>query len=112
MPTVITKGFLGTSGADGTAAGDYVDEIKVSGKVETITRRGTDGTTKKLDSYDPTNEFSIKGGGAPTLALGVGGPVLSELTGGVKVVDKRDHTQKSNEYDDFEVSGKHAPGAS
>ena len=111
MPTVITKGFLGANGADGTGNGDFVDEIKVSGKVEVLKRRGTDGLTKKLDSINPENEFSIKGGGAPTLALGVGTVTLSELQGGVKVVEKQDHTQKPNDYDEFESSGIHAPNA-
>jgi hypothetical protein len=109
MPTVLTKGFIDT---DGTANGDYVDEISVDTSVELITRKGTDGVTKKVDSVDPTSEFSIKGGGAPTLALGVGAVSIKELEGGVKAVEKKNHTQKRGEYDEFSTNGKHFPGAS
>lgn len=105
MPTTLTHSI------DIFSDGDYLDEVKVTNNTEVSERRGTDGTFKKVKDFNPTNDFSFKGGGDPAVALGVGTFAITGLTGGVKMIPKYDHTQKNNDFDDFEATGKHYPGA-
>lgn len=105
MPTTITHGIFSISD------GDFLDEFKISQEVEISERRGTDGTFRKVKDFNPTSDFSYKGGGNPAIALGVGSLTITGLSGGVKMVKKYDHTEKNTEFDDFEASGKHYPNA-
>jgi len=105
MPTTITHGIASA------ALGDYLDEIKATFNIETSERRGTNGTITKIKSFNPTNEFSFKGGGDVALVVGVGAFTITGLTGGVKNLSKYEHTDKNNEFDEFDASGKHYPTA-
>jgi hypothetical protein len=98
---------------DAYTTGDYLDEVKISNKIELTKRKGTDGTTKKGKAFDPTAEFSVKGGGSSGLTVGVVSmSITTGLSGGVKYLTKDDYTQKNADFDDFESSGEHLPGAS
>lgn len=90
--------------------GDFIDEVSVTAQVELIERKGTNGQTKKARALNPTNEFSIKGGGSSGLTLGLSAISLG-LAGGVKYVTKDTNTQKNSDFDDFDASGKHLPNA-
>lgn len=105
MPTTITHGI------EVFADGDYLDEVKVSRSVEHTKRRGTNGAFKKSKTFNPTADISIKGGGSSGLALGVGSLSIIGISGGIKVVTKDDNTQHNSEFDDFDASVEHLPGA-
>lgn len=107
MPTTLTQGISGS-----TSGGDFTDELKVSKGIDVIERKGSDGVVAKVKAINPINDISIKGGGAPAIALGSGGVSVSALTGGVTMVSKYDHAEKNSEYDDFDASAKHYPSAS
>ena len=95
-----------------SSGGDFCDEFKVSHKTEVSTRRGKTAVITLVKNFNPTNEFSFKGGGDPAVAVGSsGGVTFSEVTGGVMMVEKYDHTGKNNDFDEYESSGTHYPGA-
>jgi hypothetical protein len=105
MPTTITHGLASFT------ADDYLDEVKIDFETEVSERRGTSGAFTKVNAFNPTNSVNYKGGGNPAQALGVQTVAITGLTGGVKVVNKYEHTEHNNEFDDYEVSLKHYPGA-
>jgi len=104
MPTTITQGISGS-----TSGGDFTDELKLSKQTEIIERKSSAGITVKVKDINPTTDISIKGGGAPAIALGSGGVAVSALTGGVIMVSKHEHTEKNAEFDDYDASAKHYP---
>jgi hypothetical protein len=106
MPTTIVHGI------EVYADGDYLDEVKVGRNIEHSKRRGTNGVFKKSKTFNPTNDISIKGGGSSGLALGVATLNVTGLGGGIKVVTKDENTQHNSEFDDFDASVEHLPGAS
>ena len=108
MPTTATPI---THGLASFTTGDFLDEFKVSMSTEVSERRGTAGAIVLVKDFNPTNEYSYKGGGNPAIALGVATDTMTGLTGGVKINNKFDHTEKNNEFDDFEAAGKHWPNA-
>lgn len=93
--------------------GEFIDEVMFKEKVETATRRNRVGETARVYTYDQTNDFSIKGGGEPPLALGV--VASSGITGmgtdGVIVVKERTVTDKSTDFNEFEITGTQYPNA-
>lgn len=103
MPTTITHSIFSYT------ADDYLDEISADFNVELAERRGTNGAIKKVKDYNPTNDFSMKGGGNPTIPVGVFSGSYTGLTGGVKYIQKFGHTEKNTDFDEFAASGKHYP---
>lgn len=98
---------------DAFTDGDFLDEVRISNKIELSKRKGSDGITKKGKAFDPTAEFSIKGGGSSGLSVGVSVmSITTGLSGGVKYLTGDDYTQKASDWDDFEAKGEHLPGAS
>jgi len=108
MPTTITSSI----GSPDSGLGDYLDEVKVTNNTEVAERRGTNGAIKKVNAFNPTNDFSFKGGGDPATAVGVATLTITGLSGGVKVVKKYEHTLKSTDFDESMAEGTHYPGAS
>lgn len=106
MPTTIRHSI------DAYTGGDYLDEVKVSREIEVSERKGTNGNIAKTKAHNPTNGFSIKGGGSSGLAVGVSSAAITGLDGGVKNLAKDDYTQVNDNFDSFEASGKHCPHAS
>ena len=107
MPTTITPSFVDAI----TNGGDYMDSLDVTHNAEIIERRGTNGAFKKVKDINPTNDIEFKGGGDVATPVGVATISISELSGGVKMVSKFKHGQKNNDFDDYECSAKHYPGA-
>lgn len=87
--------------------GEFIDEVMFKEKVETAERRNRVGVIKRVYTYGQTNDFSIKGGGTPPLALGV--VASSGISGmgedGVIVVKERTVTDKNTDFNEFEVNG-------
>jgi hypothetical protein len=106
MPTAIKHSI------DAYTGGDFIDEVKIGGSIEVSERRGTNGVIAKTKAFNPTNEFSLKGGGSSGLTLGVSAATIGGLSGGVKNLTKDDYTQVNNDFDSFDASGKHYPNAS
>lgn len=106
MPTTITHSIFSYT------ADDYLDEISADFNAEIAERRGTNGDIKKVKSFNLTNDFSMKGGGNPAIAVGVGSITYTGLTGGVKMIPKYTHTEKNTDFDDFACTGKHYPNGS
>src|SRR4051812_1317679 len=90
--------------------GTWTDEVQVTPTIEIVKRRGSDGTFVKGKALNPTNDFSIKGGGGTVSAVGLATLTLVGISGGVKYIEKAPHTDKNNDFDDFECSGTHLPG--
>jgi len=107
MPTTITQGISGS-----TSGGEFTDELKISKQTEIIERKNSAGITTKVKDLNPTTDISIKGGGAPAIALGSGGVAVTAVTGGVIMVSKYEHTEKNSEFDDYDASAKHFPSGS
>ncbi len=106
MPTTITHSLTSST------FGDFLDELEVTFNTEVSERRGTNGDIKKVEDFNITNEFSAKGGGNPTLAVGVATLTITDLTGGVKMVSSRSQRGKNVDFDEFDGKGKHYPNAS
>jgi hypothetical protein len=92
--------------------GDYLDEFSTEGKTDVSERRGTDGAIAKVKDYNPTSEISVKGGGNPAIAVGVGSLSITSLSGGAQMIKSSKHTEKNTDFDDFDLSGTHYPSAS
>lgn len=106
MSTVLTHGL-----ADFTT-GDFLDKFTGDFETEVSERRGTNGAFTKIKDFNPTNQFTIEGGGNPAIAVGVGTFAVTDMTGGVKFISKFSHVEKSNDFDDFTANGKHYPAGS
>lgn len=106
MSTTLTFGIFSYTD------GDYLDEVDVDFNTEVAERRGTSGDIKKVKDFNPTNDLTVKGGGQPAISVGVATLAVTGLTGGVKMCSKFGHTEKSNDFDDFNLTAKHYPGGS
>lgn len=108
MPTTIVHSITGSN----AALGDFLDEVSTTANIETSERRGTNGNFGKVKPFNPTNDFSFKGGGNPAVAVGVAALTVEGLVGGVKVAQKFQRTWKNNDFDEHSCDGKHYPNAS
>ena len=92
-----------------------VEKVTTSRKSEAKVLTDYSGAFSTAATIDPVGEFSVSGrGNYPTVALGIvasGGNVPSTITGGKVVIDKYQQTEKSGEFQSWEISGKHYPSA-
>lgn len=103
MPTTITHSI------SSYVADDYLDEISLKNNTDVAERRGTNGDVKKVKAYNATNDISLKGGGNPAIAVGIGTLAYTGASGGVKLIQSYEHTEKNTDFDDYTVAAKHYP---
>lgn len=91
-----------------------VEKVTTSRKTEAKVLTDYSGAFSAAAMIDPVGEFSVSGRGSyPTVALGIvwGGNVPSSITGGKIVIDKYQQSEKSGEFQSWEIAGKHYPSA-
>lgn len=93
-------------------AGVFIDEVSTKEKVKVAERTNRVGVTKRVIPFDPITDVTIKGGGTPPLALGyIANPAVAGIAGGIFIVKERTTTDKSEGFDEFEISATHYPNA-
>jgi len=107
MPTTLTHGLHSI----GTGIGDWLDTFKWDPKIEVSERRNTAGVFGKVKSFNPTNEFSFKGGGDMGIGLGTGSLSITGMSGGCHLIKSSLRNEDSHDFDGHEVGGTHYPGA-
>jgi muramoyltetrapeptide carboxypeptidase LdcA involved in peptidoglycan recycling len=91
--------------------GEWCDEAKTKNMTKIVTRENRVGVTKLVRTVNPTNEGSLKGGGLPTTAVGIGASLDESITGGIFVVESKERTRKGDNFDESDISWKHFPAA-
>ena len=108
MPTTITHGLHSI----GSGIGDYLDKLGMKAAIENSERRGTDGTFKKLKTFNPTTTFDIDGGGDLAIAVGTGSLTITGMSGGAHLILGSERSEMNNDFDGSKISGKHYPSGS
>lgn len=94
-----------------------VEKVDRERKVEVKSIMASNGGFGAAEAFDPTHEFTIAGRGdvPAVLALGVLDSAdlpISDLTGGVTIVHRLSEGQKNDDFQTWEATGTHYPGAS
>lgn len=108
MPVTLTA--IGIQSIDLTLA----ESLERTRKVETKVIRDKDGAFADGEAYDPTEDFSIKGRGdlPEAIALGVDAEGVGLYESGVTIVTSVTETETNEDFNSWECSGQHFPGAS
>ena len=108
MPVTLTA--IGIQTIELTLA-ESLDRTK---KMETKVIKDYTGAFADAEAYDPTEDFSIKGRGdlPESIALGVDAAGAGIYEGGVTIVTNITVTESNEDFNSWECSGQHFPGAS
>lgn len=107
----VTLNAIGIQSVELTLA----ESVDVSRKVETKPLLDKDGRFADAKAFDPTGDFSIKGrGDLPAgVAVGTDGDLaIAGIAGGVTLITSVKEAQKNDDWNTWECSGQHWPGAS
>ena len=92
-------------------AGALIDSVESSDKVDKKELKGSNGDVARVHTYNPTTSFSVKGHGTLTVVPGVGSSGITDLAGGLTVIDEVKHTESNDDFDGWEYSGMNYPNA-
>ena len=93
------------------ATAALLESIEWETKLEEKTIKASNGTFGQGQTFDPLIEFSVKGRGSPTVAVGIGAAGITAITGGTTLILKVKHSQKNDDFESFEYSGTNYPNA-
>ena len=93
------------------ASATLLESIEWETKLEEKTIKASNGTFGQGQTFDPLIEFSVKGRGSPTVAVGIGAAGIAAITGGTTLILKVKHSQKNDDFESFEYSGTNYPNA-
>lgn len=92
-------------------AGALIDSVETSDKVDKKELKGSDGVVQRVHTYNPTTSFTVKGHGALTVVPGVGSSNITDIAGGLTVIDEVKRTESNDDFDGWEYSGMNYPAA-
>ncbi|XHR27611.1 MAG: hypothetical protein ACFUZC_16925 [Chthoniobacteraceae bacterium] len=93
------------------ASASLLESVEWETKLEEKTIKATDGSFGQGQTFDPTIEFSVKGRGTSTVAVGIGAAGIAAITGGTTLILKVKYSQKNDDFESFEYSGTNYPNA-
>jgi hypothetical protein len=92
-------------------SGSLIDAVDTEDLIETKALKGSNGEVAKVHTFNPTFKGSVKGHGVCTVAVGVGDPGVSSITGGVTVINSFKNMEKNDDFDGWEYSFENYPNA-
>ena len=93
------------------ATGTLLESVEWETKIEEKIIKATNGSFGQGQTFDPIIEFSVKGRGTPSVAVGIGAAGIAAITGGTTLILKVKQSQKNDDFDSFEYSGTNYPNA-
>jgi len=93
------------------ATGTLLESVEWEKKVEEKVIKNLTGGFGQGQTFDPIIEFSVKGRGATSMAVGAGAAGITAITGGTTLILKVKHSEKNDDFDSFEYSGTNYPNA-
>ena len=93
------------------ATGTLIESVEWEQKVEEKIIKDLHGAFGQGQAFDPTVEFSVKGRGDTSMAVGVGASGISAISNGTTLILKVKRSQKNDDFDSFEYSGTNYPSA-
>jgi hypothetical protein len=91
--------------------GALIESVESTDKVEKKELKGSSGNIARVHAYNPTTTFSVKGHGALTVVPGIGSAEITDLAGGVTLIDEVKKTESNDDFDGWEYSGTNYPNA-
>ncbi|XHR27548.1 MAG: hypothetical protein ACFUZC_16580 [Chthoniobacteraceae bacterium] len=88
-----------------------LESVEWEKKLEEKIIKSTTGGFGQGQAIDPTIEFSVKGRGDTSVAVGVGTAGIAAITGGTTLILKRKRSQKNDDFNSYEYSGTNYPSA-
>jgi hypothetical protein len=92
-------------------AGALIDAVETSEKVEKKELKGSNGNIARVHPYNPTTSFSVKGHGALTVVPGIGASGVTDITGGITLIEEVKRSESNDDFDGWEYSGMNYPNA-
>ena len=93
------------------ATGTLLESVEWERKLEEKVIKDLSGGFGQGQAFDPLIEFSVKGRGDTTMAVGVGASGIAANTGGTTLILKVKRSQKNDDFNSFEYSGTNYPNA-
>ena len=93
------------------ATGTLLESVEWERKLEEKVIKDLSGGFGQGQAFDPLIEFSVKGRGDTTMAVGVGASGIAAITGGTTLILKVKRSQKNDDFNSFEYSGTNYPNA-
>jgi len=93
------------------ASGTLLESVEWERKLEEKVIKDLSGGFGQGQAFDPIIEFSVKGRGDTTMAVGVGAAGITAITGGTTLILKVKRSQKNDDFNSFEYSGTNYPNA-
>ncbi len=93
------------------ATGTLLESVEWEKKLEEKVIKDLSGGFGQGQAFDPIIEFSVKGRGDTTMALGIGAAGITAITGGTTLILKLKRSEKNDDFNSFEYSGTNYPGA-
>ncbi|MEQ1862911.1 MAG: hypothetical protein ABMA13_23565 [Chthoniobacteraceae bacterium] len=91
--------------------GALIDSVETTEKIEKKVLKGSNGVAARVHAYNPTTSFSVKGHGTLTLVPGVGNANITDLAGGLSVIDEVKRSESNDDFDGWDYSGENFPNA-
>lgn len=92
-------------------AGALIESVETTDKVEKKTLKGSSGNVARVKATNPTTTFSVKGHGTLTVVPGIGSANITDMTGGVTIIEEVKKTESNDDFDGWEYSGEKFPHA-
>lgn len=92
-------------------AGALIESVETTEKVEKKELKGSNGNIARVKPYNPTTSFSVKGHGTLTVTPGIGASGISDIAGGVSLIEELKKSESNDDFDGWEYSGTHYPNA-
>ena len=92
--------------------GALIESVETDDTIQVAELAGSNGEIARVHPYQTKTEFSVKGHGTMSVALGVGSSGITGLdSAGVSVIKSIKKTDGNNKFDDWDFSGTHYPSA-
>ncbi|MDR3406380.1 MAG: hypothetical protein P4L99_28100 [Chthoniobacter sp.] len=91
--------------------GALIETLESTDKVEKKVLKGSDGNAARVKTFNPTTTFSVKGHGTLTIVPGIGTSGITDIAGGITVIDEVKRDEKNDDFDGWSYSGENYPNA-
>lgn len=99
-----------------SVSGEFIESVEATKQMDSKMIMSTEGGFGAAKNFDPTYEFTVKGRGSVNIDAGdmsAAGYIPDYVsTSGVTVITSVKNSEKNDDYNEFEISGKIYPNAS
>jgi hypothetical protein len=92
-------------------AGALIESVETTKKVEKKELKGSNGSVARVKPYNPHTTFSVKGHGTLTVAPGIGASGITDIAGGITLIEELKESEGHEDFDGWEYSGTNYPNA-